>query len=54
MPEWLPSVVVQVFAAGVVWGTLKAELRALRDKADAAKESADKAHARIDRMMEQS
>lgn len=52
MPDWVPSVIVQVFAAGVVWGTLKAELRALRELQQQHAERLDQMTARIDRIME--
>jgi len=42
----------QLFTAGVAWGTLRGELRSLRDGVKEAKRSADRAHGRIDKLLE--
>lgn len=53
MPEWLLSLANSPLAGGVVSGLLflggiKAEMRALNEKARAAIDSAKRAHVRID------
>lgn len=48
MPEWVFQIGGIVFAAGGVYGAIRADLKALHDKAAAAVSSAHRAHVRLD------
>jgi len=52
MPEWLLQIVGIMAGAGGVYAAIRADLAALREKADQAALSAAEAHARIDRHLE--
>lgn len=52
MPEWLLQVVGIVAAAGGVYGAIRADLAAIREKAEHASSAATRAHERIDRYFE--
>lgn len=55
-PETMTHLLIQgagaLVTAGCVWGVIKTELRWHRRDIDRAQETADKAHARIDRWQE--
>lgn len=52
MPEWLPQVIGAVAGAAGVYAAIRADLARLHERATMALASADKAHERIDSMLE--
>lgn len=52
MPEWLLQVVGIVAAAGGVYGAIRSDLAAIREKAEQASAAATRAHDRIDKFFE--
>jgi hypothetical protein len=53
MPEWLLQAVGYVGALGVGYAAIRADLARLHEKAENACKSADRAHVRLDSMLEQ-
>lgn len=51
MPDWLMQLMGPAGAAVAVYAAIRADLAALHVKADSARDSATRAHARIDGMM---
>lgn len=48
MPDWLIQLGGYLFAGGMAYGAIRADLVALREKSEAASSSAIRAHERID------
>lgn len=51
MPEWMVQIGVMVFGSGAVYGAIRADIRAIHERVNDAKEAADEAHRRIDGLL---
>ena len=51
--DWMQFVIGQIIMAGVIWGGIRADIRNIHRRLDEVKKSADEAHQRIDRHLEQ-
>lgn len=51
MPDWLLQIVSMVFAAGVTWGAIRGDIKALHEQVRQAAQEAGEAHKRIDAIL---
>ena len=50
-PEIALAIAAQIFAAGAIYGAIRADLRALHERVGSVEKSADGAHQRIDTIL---
>lgn len=51
MPDWLMQILGMAFAAAGIYGAIRSDLGEIREKAEGAANSAEKAHSRIDELL---